>query len=575
MNIMKIHQDIFNFLQSWSESSRTTDVINPYFYMRVQRDERFKKGYWFPGNDEYLCVSFWAGGDSNNKTPSVYFEVHKKIGVRVLVVSKDSTEKHAYFSKMVTFLNQNTASDRYEPILKGKIWEKLYSKNYQNFQKYLSDFIKTDKILIDNYLQEQGGKIEFEDFVSPFEFISASNFDRMLSRVLNEQQTQKETTQTHEESPINENTLKEPLPFYLQGISIENFQGIVNTSIADLPARARWIYITGENGYGKTTILQAIALGFDREDLEKFIETKSKIKITVGNNGVIIRSKNSTTAQDKDNLEKVVGYGPSRLNIQAQSSENAERDSLQNTMSLFDNMMLLKNINYELFAASTVNSGAFKDLENIIKTLTKGRIESIRIEGTEAQFVEKLSNGERLAPLPLSKLASGFRNIINMACDIYLRLRAANLQKSYNDFEGIVLIDEIETHLHPILQKELSDSFSLVFPKIQFIASTHSPIPLLGAPSDAVILKVNRNNEQGITIERIDEIVEFESLLPNTILTSPIFGFQDILPKGKDPSKFVRVEATYDEVIQNDQQKVEIQQFLSDKNHAALLKLLK
>jgi predicted ATP-binding protein involved in virulence len=81
-----------------------------------------------------------------------------------------------------------------------------------------------------------------------------------------------------------------------------------------------------------------------------------------------------------------------------------------------------------------------------------------------------------------------------------------------------------------LLQRELPEALSRVFPKIQFIATTHSPIPLLGAPKESVILTVSRNIDAGITIERLDDQINFANLLPNTILSSPIFGFEDIIP---------------------------------------------
>ena len=76
---------------------------------------------------------------------------------------------------------------------------------------------------------------------------------------------------------------------------------------------------------------------------------------------------------------------------------------------------------------------------------------------------------------------------------------------------------------------------SSIFPKVQFICSIHSPIPLLGALENSVILNINRTSEEGITIERIDQLFEFDKLNPNIILTSPIFGFKDIFPITYDP----------------------------------------
>jgi predicted ATP-binding protein involved in virulence len=126
------------------------------------------------------------------------------------------------------------------------------------------------------------------------------------------------------------------------------------------------------------------------------------------------------------------------------------------------------------------------------------------------------------------KLASGHKNIIAMIGDMLIRFYAKQpevIEPQY--FCGIVLIDELDLHLHPKWQRQLPKLLSNVFPNVQFIASTHSVIPFLGAPENSVFLKVNRSQEQGITVERIN--IDISNLLPNSLLTSPLFDLE-----GKD-----------------------------------------
>ena len=578
-DFQSIHEEIFDFLQNWSNKSRTSESeeTNPYFYMRNQRDERFKKGYWFPGNEDYLAISFWAGGDSQNMTPNVYFEIHKKNGVRVIIVAKDSVEKRTYFEGLVSKINKNT-TPQYKSVYKGKMWIKHLDSDYLNYSRCLYDFITQDKVLIDNYLNQNKG--EFEDFVSKFDFITPANFDKMLSKILEQKEQEKAANDKRTEDLSQHHDYSEDaLPLALRTIEIEKFQGIISAKIESLPTNAHWIYITGENGYGKTTLLQAIALGFDTQlKLNLYIEPKTKITLATNakEHSVIIRSSGSSTVDDALLSKKIVGYGPSRLNVQAESSENAENKNGIGTLGLFDSTFLLKNINYELFASGKTDSKSFDELGKIINVATKGRIGKIDIQGRDILFSERLKNGEFVTPLPLSRLAAGFRNTINIICDIYLRLKEANKGHKFSDFEGVVLIDEIETHLHPSLQKELSEALTQIFPKIQFIATTHSPIPLLGAPRNCVILHVNRVTvEEGVKIERLDEEIEFQNLLPNAILTSPIFGFKELIPNAKDDADFIRVENTYDEVVKNDKQQEKVDAFLTEDKYSKLLQLLK
>ncbi|HAO51446.1 MAG TPA: hypothetical protein DCR35_20295 [Runella sp.] len=142
-----------------------------------------------------------------------------------------------------------------------------------------------------------------------------------------------------------------------------------------------------------------------------------------------------------------------------------------------------------------------------------------------------------------------------------------------SDLEGIVIIDEIELHLHPKYQKRFVQKLTELFPKIQFIASTHSPIPLLGAPAETVILHVTRTEERGIEVEKLD--IDFSVLTPNAILTSPIFGFQELIPESKPDSTMVRSEQTYQEVLFNEQLDKQIDDYLTEENKQELLNLLK
>ena len=74
------------------------------------------------------------------------------------------------------------------------------------------------------------------------------------------------------------------------------------------------------------------------------------------------------------------------------------------------------------------------------------------------------------------ELSDGYSAIIDIATELLLRMDAHNA-KAY-DLEGIVLIDEIETHLHVSLQKKILPFLTSFFPKIQFIVTTHSPFVL-------------------------------------------------------------------------------------------------
>ena len=250
-----------------------------------------------------------------------------------------------------------------------------------------------------------------------------------------------------------------------------------------------------------------------------------------------------------------------------------------NMDTLFSDDSLLIDIE-EKFKDWKVNYlKGFKALENIFKTLLP-KLSKIDVEFDQIEKKSKVKyfevddynnvyeNGNEFLDL-----ATGYRNIIAMIGDMLIQLSMNKPINDYKNLSGIVLIDEIDLHLHPKYQKLFVQKLTELFPKIQFFVSTHSPIPLLGAPKNSVIINVSRTREEGIKAELLD--IDFSVLTPNAILSSPIFGFQDLIPESKSDDKMIRTEDTYKEVLFNDQLDNQISEYLTEDNQKELLDLLK
>lgn len=340
------------------------------------------------------------------------------------------------------------------------------------------------------------------------------------------------------------------LPIALKAFHIQNFRGIKDTKIEDLPLDAHWIFLTGENGFGKTSVLQGIAVGLTLEDdfIDKGqIYTLHKYKSTKNiHNAIFIdnfmplvgRIKFATQSNPKHNhnhtLTECSAYGSSRLRISADFSREAIEKQNSSIYSLFNTDAVLLNIDQFLINDNAYNPERFKQVVKVFKKLLP-RLAEIRIEVIDkipqVKYSESDENGDRITTdISFTQLAAGYKNIIAMIGDMMYRLSAKQDVKSLSDLEGIVIIDELELHLHPKYQRIFVEKLTELFPKIQFIASTHSPIPLLGAPKGSVILNVERSEDAGITVRRLDEDVDFKNMSPENILASPIFGFDDIIP---------------------------------------------
>ena len=82
---------------------------------------------------------------------------------------------------------------------------------------------------------------------------------------------------------------------------------------------------------------------------------------------------------------------------------------------------------------------------------------------------------------PFEKLPAGYKRIFYMALDIAYRSYILN---GTTDSEGIVVIDEIDLHLHPALEQVILQCFQETFQRIQFVVSTHSPLVLTGVETE-------------------------------------------------------------------------------------------
>ena len=102
---------------------------------------------------------------------------------------------------------------------------------------------------------------------------------------------------------------------------------------------------------------------------------------------------------------------------------------------------------------------------------------SVRLEFDEETFKFSIVMNDR-EPFDFNTLSSGYAAVLDVVVDLMIRMEK-QLNRSFDfNISGIVLIDEVETHLHLELQKNVMKLLTTVFPNIQFIVSSHSPFIL-------------------------------------------------------------------------------------------------
>ncbi len=116
---------------------------------------------------------------------------------------------------------------------------------------------------------------------------------------------------------------------------------------------------------------------------------------------------------------------------------------------------------------------------------------------------------------PMTALADGYASLLDIVADIILKMQTPDQLTAAYDKPGIVLIDEVETHLHLELQRLVMPILTSLFPKIQFIVTTHSPF-VLSSIGNAVAFDLEKH-------EALDNADEY----PYESLTEGYFGIQD------------------------------------------------
>jgi predicted ATP-binding protein involved in virulence len=161
--------------------------------------------------------------------------------------------------------------------------------------------------------------------------------------------------------------------------------------------------------------------------------------------------------------------------------------------------------------------------EEAITKLLPGNVEIAEV--TADALIQFLVNGQKV---PTISLSDGFRSMIALAGDLIWRLLQSfpNLDNP-TEASGVVLIDELDIHLHPSWQREIAGWLQEVFPNLQFFVATHSPLIAAGAGEKSLTLRID-------LVEGESEIVEipYLELAANVdrTLTSAAFGLKSTFP---------------------------------------------
>lgn len=147
-----------------------------------------------------------------------------------------------------------------------------------------------------------------------------------------------------------------------------------------------------------------------------------------------------------------------------------------------------------------------------------------RIEERPLRFVmDRVEPDGTRHELRIEQLSEGYKIVIAMVADLAARMAEANPEMPNPlDASGIVLIDEVDLHLHPKWQRNILKDLNRVFRNVQFIVSTHSPIIVVGAAEIAQVVNLNNNHNTddivpSITVSNVGQV-----------LLSELFGLKSL-----------------------------------------------
>jgi predicted ATPase len=296
---------------------------------------------------------------------------------------------------------------------------------------------------------------------------------------------------------------------FITNIHIGKVRHLENIDLALSDSERKHLILTGKNGSGKTSLLEAIkdavflrqhqhhgeASNTDRPYLVADGAMIEAVRKADGNLTVSFSLTDFSYLEEifvfvsaqRNQIEVPTSITPVAMGGKAVVTRNASRDFLK----------YILNLDYRLYGAKTENNAPlaadlmqwFDNFENALRDIYD--CPELRLQRDTRNLMFRISIPGR-EPFGLHEMADGYKAFIDILMELLMRMEtdgAVDYERS-----AIVLIDEIETHLHVELQKRVLPFLTRMFPKTQFIVSTHSPF-VISSLDDAVVFDLEKAAE--------------------------------------------------------------------------------
>ena len=275
--------------------------------------------------------------------------------------------------------------------------------------------------------------------------------------------------------------------YFIKNIHINKLFHLNDIDIPIADEKCPHLIITGKNGSGKTVLLNAISDFLNIIKNDKSAEDENlygRVDVQSDFLGCIIEKYNKG--------EFVIAFYQADRKVKMSEPKNPTKpvynkkgDVKETATSQFLNFLSDLKIQEALARnekqtkdADEINAW-FEDFESLMRQIYQD--DHLTLEFNYRDYSFKIcTEGKQFK---FTEVSDGFAAVLDIVADLILKMQDdSSLTRSYQK-EGIVLIDEIETHLHLALQKVIMPLLTKVFPNIQFIITTHSPFVLSSMPN--------------------------------------------------------------------------------------------
>lgn len=336
-------------------------------------------------------------------------------------------------------------------------------------------------------------------------------------------------------------------PQYITRIEIHNFRVIEDLVLDFPPSQTKeksWMVLLGENGVGKSSVLKAVTLALQDNDYFTTAKLDARKILRVGSSSgnvkvymtgytepfhLYFNKKGFKKLNDNQLQTYCFGYGGTRLLPQDQHKP-ARTKGMVRAENLFDPFLPLINAKSWMLSLGHRPFGySALALKDLLVRENKDRL--FRRQGEI-----KLRLADFNTSIPLEELSDGYQSMVALTADILKTM--LDTWPSAEKSQGIVLLDEIDVHLHPRWKVEIVSRLRRTFPRVQFIITTHDPLCLMGTQSGEVHVLHRDANTERIVATQFD-------VPPGTTADRVLTGFWFGLPSTMDRSTLGMLQDYY------------------------------